>query len=187
MDVGLAQARQPLTTRSHYFEVEIVDPGEKCYIALGLARRDYPKNRHPGWSRGSVAYHADDGKIFHGSGVGDQFGPRCFEGDIMGCGIMFPRDYVLDGEDEMDDWDAADVQPKQGRVENLLYLNDEDEEEGDDPEQEHEGRKVMVFFTRNGKIIGRREVVVPAGGFYPTIGMLSSGEKVKVDLHPLSG
>uniref|UniRef100_A0A9J7XIM2 SPRY domain containing 3 n=1 Tax=Cyprinus carpio carpio TaxID=630221 RepID=A0A9J7XIM2_CYPCA len=144
MDVGLAQARQPLTTRSHYFEVEIVDPGEKCYIALGLARRDYPKNRHPGWSRGSVAYHADDGKIFHGSGVGDQFGPRCFEGDIMGCGIMFPRDYVLDYEDEMDDWDAADVRPKQGRVENLLYLNDEDEEEGDDPEQEHEGRKVML-------------------------------------------
>lgn len=46
--------------------------------------------------------------------------------------------------DEMDDWDAADVRPKQGRVENLLYLNDEDEEEGDDPEQEHEGRKVMV-------------------------------------------
>lgn len=39
MDVGLAQARQPLTTRSHYFEVEIVDSGEKCYIALGLARR----------------------------------------------------------------------------------------------------------------------------------------------------
>ncbi|GLD71293.1 SPRY domain-containing protein 3-like protein [Lates japonicus] len=59
MDVGLAQARQPLTTRCHYYEVEIVDAGEKCYIALGLARRDYPRNRHPGWSRGSVAYHAD--------------------------------------------------------------------------------------------------------------------------------
>ncbi|XP_078287455.1 SPRY domain-containing protein 3 isoform X5 [Rhinoraja longicauda] len=58
MDVGLAQARHSLSTRSHYFEVEIVDPGEKCYIALGLARKDYPKNRHPGWSRGSVAYHA---------------------------------------------------------------------------------------------------------------------------------
>lgn len=39
MDVGLAQARHPLTTRSHYFEVEIVDAGDKCYIALGLARR----------------------------------------------------------------------------------------------------------------------------------------------------
>lgn len=188
MDVGLAQARRPLSTRCHYFEVEIVDAGEKCYIALGLARRDYPKNRHPGWSRGSVAYHADDGKIFHGSGVGDPFGPRCFEGDIMGCGIMFPRDYILDSEDDSDDGDYFEVRPKQRRVQNVLYLNyDEDEEDGEEMEQEHEGRKVMVFFTRNGKIIGRREAVVPTGGFYPTIGMLSSGEKVKVDLHPLSG
>lgn len=42
----------------------------------------------------------DDGKIFHGSGVGDPFGPRCYKGDIMGCGIMFPRDYILDSEGE---------------------------------------------------------------------------------------
>ncbi|KAJ8403998.1 hypothetical protein AAFF_G00343480 [Aldrovandia affinis] len=188
MDVGLAQACRPLSTRSHYFEVEIVDGGEKCYIALGLARRDYPKNRHPGWSRGSVAYHADDGKIFHGSGVGDPFGPRCFEGDIMGCGIMFPRDYILDSEDDSDDGDYFEVRPKQRRVQNVLYQNDEEEEDdGEEMEQEHEGRKVMVFFTRNRKIIGKREALVPTGGFYPSIGMLSSGEKVKVDLHPLSG
>lgn len=45
----------------------------------------------------------------------------------------------------------------------------------------------QVFFTRNGKLMGRREMVVPPGGLYPTIGMLSNGEKVKVDLHPLSG
>ena len=43
----------------------------------------------------------DDGKLFHGSGVGDAFGPRCLRGDIMGCGIMFPRDYILDGEGEV--------------------------------------------------------------------------------------
>ncbi|XP_048379550.2 SPRY domain-containing protein 3 isoform X2 [Stegostoma tigrinum] len=149
MDVGLAQARHPLSTRSHYFEVEIVDPGEKCYIALGLARKDYPKNRHPGWSRGSVAYHAADSD-----------------------------DYV----------DAAEVKPKQRRVRNIMYFNDEDEEdEGEEMEQEYDGKKVTVFFTRNGKIIGRKEAPVPSGGFYPTIGMLSNGEKVKVDLHPLSG
>lgn len=41
---------------------------------------------------------ADDGKLFHGSGVGDPFGPRCFEGDVMGCGIMFPRDFCADGD-----------------------------------------------------------------------------------------
>ncbi|XP_041097626.1 SPRY domain-containing protein 3 isoform X1 [Polyodon spathula] len=200
LDVGLALARHPLSTRCHYFEVEIMDAGEKCYIALGLARRDYPKNRHPGWSRGSVAYHADDGKIFHGSGVGDPFGPRCFEGDVMGCGIMFPRDYILDSEEDSDDClNSMEVKPKQRRVQNVLYLNDagveeqeeeegeEEEEEGEEMEQEHHGKKVMVFFTRNGKIIGKREAVVPAGGFYPTIGMMSSGEKVGVDLHPLSG
>lgn len=39
MDVGLAQALQPLNTRFHYYELEITDAGEKCYIALGLARR----------------------------------------------------------------------------------------------------------------------------------------------------
>ncbi|XP_038867710.1 SPRY domain-containing protein 3-like isoform X2 [Salvelinus namaycush] len=144
---------------------------------------NYPKNRHPGWSRGSIAYHADDGKLFQGSGVGDAFGPRCFEGDVMGCGIMFPRDYILDSGDDSDDGDL-EVWPKQRRVQNELYMNDEDEEEDG---EEQEGSKVMVFFTRNGKVVGRREVAVPAGGFYPTIGMMSTGEKIRVDLHPLSG
>lgn len=187
MDVGLAQARQPLTTRCHYYEVEIVDAGEKCYIALGLARKDYPRNRHPGWSRGSVAYHADDGKVFHGSGVGDAFGPRCLKGDIMGCGIMFPRDYILDEEGDVDDWDRLEVRQGRAGVQNVLYLDDEEEEEEDGEEGEQEARKVTVFFTRNGKLMGRREMRVPPGGLFPTVGMLSSGEKVKVDLHPLSG
>ena len=40
------------------------------------------------------------------------------------------------------------------------------------------GDKVQVYFTRNGKIIGKKEVVLPKGGFYPTVGMMSSQEKV---------
>jgi hypothetical protein len=94
-DVGLAQAKTALCTRSHYFEIEIVDPGSSCYIAIGLARKDYPKDRHPGWNEGSIAYHADDGKVFMGSGSGDPFGPKCDKGDIMGCGVLFPRDFEL--------------------------------------------------------------------------------------------
>jgi len=39
IDVGLAQARHPLTTRYHYCELQIVEPGENCYVAIGLARR----------------------------------------------------------------------------------------------------------------------------------------------------
>ncbi|XP_054641966.1 SPRY domain-containing protein 3-like [Dunckerocampus dactyliophorus] len=182
VDVGLAQALRPLNTRFHYYELEIADAGEKCYIALGLARKDYPKNRHPGWSRGSIAYHADDGKLFQGSGVGDAFGPRCFAGDIMGCGIMFPRDFSHQGGDD-DGWDL-EVFPQPSDVQNDLYASDDDD---DDEGADLEGSKVTVFFTRNGKVVGRREVALPAGGFYPTIGMMSTGEKVRVDLHPLSG
>jgi hypothetical protein len=47
IDVGLAQARTPLCTRSHYFEIEIIDPGSNCYIAIGLARKDYPRCQIP--------------------------------------------------------------------------------------------------------------------------------------------
>jgi len=39
VDVGLAQARHALTTRYHYYELQIVEPGENCYVAIGLARR----------------------------------------------------------------------------------------------------------------------------------------------------
>ena len=49
------------------------------------------------------------------------------------------------------------------------------------------GVKVHIYFTRNGNIIGKREVRIPKGGFYPTVGMMSSEEKVRVDLRPLSG
>lgn len=85
--------------------------------------------------------------------------------------------------DEVDDWDF-DVPPKASEVQNDLYASNDDEE---DEREDMEGRKVTVFFTRNGKVVGRREVALPVGGLYPTIGMMSTGEKVRVDLHPLSG
>lgn len=49
------------------------------------------------------------------------------------------------------------------------------------------GKKVQVFFTRNGNTIGRREIVIPLGGFYPTVGMISLNEKVHLNLRPLTG
>ncbi|XP_024859278.1 SPRY domain-containing protein 3-like [Kryptolebias marmoratus] len=107
----------------------------------------------------------------------------------MGCCIMFPRDHSLDREGGLDDWDRLEGHPTQAGVQNVLYHDDEEEEEEEEVEveQEQEGRKVTVFFTRNGKLMGRQEMLVPPRGLYPTVGMLSSGEKVKVDLHPLSG
>ena len=43
--------------------------------------------------------------------------------------------------------------------------------------------KPIVFFTRNGEEIGSIEIpTVPKGGFFPTIGLGSEGEKVDVNL-----
>lgn len=38
-DVGVAQGKHPLSTRNHYFEIEIVEPGQHCYIAIGLIHK----------------------------------------------------------------------------------------------------------------------------------------------------
>ena len=215
IDVGLAQAKSSISTRNHYFEIEIVDPGASCYIAIGLARRDYPKNRHPGWNRGSIAYHADDGKVFVGSGVGSEFGPRCHKGDVMGCGILFPRNYECksDSEEELEqqtrqqeDKDPAasplPLQPLEdaefvrlasaaiddgvGAAMGIPESGDEDEYWWTDHDSTS-GVKVQIYFTRNNKVIGTKEIRIPKGGFYPTIGMMSAKEKVRVDLKPLSG
>ncbi|KAL4224836.1 hypothetical protein ACF0H5_015532 [Mactra antiquata] len=184
-DVGLAQAKHPLDTMNHYFEIEIIDPGESCYIAIGVARRNYPKDRHPGWNRGSIAYHADDGKIFVGSGIGAPFGPRCHKGDVMGCGIMFPPDY----DSEVD----SDLSPDENEcpefIDEPYHSSDSEDEDlwGPGNKDFETGTEVQIFFTRNGKIIGYKQISIPKGGFYPTVGMLSSCEKVRVDLRPLTG
>ncbi|KAG8195429.1 hypothetical protein JTE90_013886 [Oedothorax gibbosus] len=195
IDVGLAQAKYPLDTTHHYFEIEILDPGENCYIAIGLARKDYPKCRHPGWNKGSIAYHADDGKIFVGSGVGDPFGPPCHKGDIMGCGILFPRDFVC-----FFDWDPGSSENSAPSSLQLEFEDDLSRPHSESEEEEPSWKEkenmegipgcptcIQVFFTRNGKTVGQKDACIPKGGFYPTIGMLSDNERVKVDLHPLTG
>jgi len=232
IDVGLAQAKNPITTRHHYFEIEIVDPGVSCYIAIGLARRDYPRNRHPGWNKGSIAYHADDGKVFVGSGVGGHFGPRCTKGDVMGCGVLFPKGYQCksDSDEELEQqskthhivnletgvvgpatrsnekevteavFSAGSRQPGRDYVEceerdvDLPseegaddLLSDSEEDWWTDHARRESGVKVQIFFTRNSKFIGKKDTTIPRGGFYPTVGMMSCKERVRVDLRPLSG
>lgn len=202
--------------------------------------QEYPHTSHPGWNKGSIAYHADDGKIFMGNGGGDPFGPRCHRGDVMGCGIIFPRDYTdaqkkssVPKQVESFSEDAAASELSDQEEEEDLELFDSDEEDSNGivlqdinraeqlarhiaqgfpihpqgiirrgPRYEVVNRKqgerkgeddvesgpgVQVFFCRNGSMIGSKEISIPKGGFFPTVGMLSTAEKVRVDLHPFSG
>lgn len=96
-----AMADAPAQTgkkKSIYFEVEIKSlgrgrKGEECSLALGYCAMPYPTWRMPGWERGSLAIHSDDGCRY----VNDTWGGKDFtkpfkEGDTVGLGMTFsPR------------------------------------------------------------------------------------------------
>uniref|UniRef100_A0AAV2M0U3 B30.2/SPRY domain-containing protein n=1 Tax=Knipowitschia caucasica TaxID=637954 RepID=A0AAV2M0U3_KNICA len=88
-EVGCYVAGVPLSKENFYFEVTIVDTGVRGTIAVGLVPKFYRVDHQPGWLPHSVAYHADNGKLYNGNPVGQQFGPKCSHGDRIGCGINF--------------------------------------------------------------------------------------------------
>ena len=72
-----------------YFEVQILKLNpRRGGVAIGFAVPPYPYFRLPGWERGSLAVHGDDGHRF----VNDAFGGRDFtkpfkNGEVVGIGI----------------------------------------------------------------------------------------------------
>lgn len=48
-------------------------------------------------------------------------------------------------------------------------------------------KTITVYFTKNGEEVGETECAVPSGGFYPVVAMLSRGEKIRVNLKPITG
>ncbi|KAG9353476.1 hypothetical protein JZ751_018078 [Albula glossodonta] len=86
-EVGCYVAPRPLSKGNCYFEVTIMDTGVRGMIAVGLVPQYYKLDHQPGWLPHSIAYHADDGKLYNGNTVGQQFGPKCNRGDRIGCGI----------------------------------------------------------------------------------------------------
>lgn len=61
-------------------------------VGVGLAHKNYV-NMQPGWDRGSVGYHGDDGSLFAGlSHSGFPFGPTWQDGDSVECGLTLSGD-----------------------------------------------------------------------------------------------
>ena len=84
---------QTETPKTIYFEVKIKDLGHstnESAIALGYCAVPYPTWRLPGWQRGSLAVHSDDGRRY----VSDADGGRDFtasfkSGETIGLGVTF--------------------------------------------------------------------------------------------------
>jgi hypothetical protein len=119
-------AHSPLTTNQKhtiYYEVAIL-PSSRSEISLGLGfvGLPYPPFRLPGWERGSLGVHGDDGHRY----VNDKWGGRDFtrpfkRGETVGIGMIFSR------KSSGEELPAYGDQNGAGRIE------------------------VEVFFTRNGK------------------------------------
>ncbi|KAI0127067.1 SPRY domain-containing protein [Xylariales sp. AK1849] len=85
-------AHSPLATqrkKTVYYEVNILkDSAHEVVLALGFSAPPYPAFRLPGWHRGSLAVHGDDGSKF----INDRWGGRAFttpfkRGETVGIGM----------------------------------------------------------------------------------------------------
>ena len=91
---AFADAPRP-TSKTIYYEIKVNNFGDargddESSIALGYCAMPYPTWRLPGWERGSLAIHGDDGRKY----VNDTWGGKDFTspfrvGDTLGLGMTF--------------------------------------------------------------------------------------------------
>lgn len=78
-------------SKTIYFEVRVHGrPGNSINVALGFVAQPYPAFRLPGWNRGSLGIHGDDGHKY----VNDMWGGHEFTapfqgGQTLGIGMTF--------------------------------------------------------------------------------------------------
>lgn len=69
-----------------YFEVEVVNGGQDCSIAVGFAGEDVPLSKLPGYDPHSYGYHAGDGQMCSAfAKISAAFGPQYGQGDVIGA------------------------------------------------------------------------------------------------------
>lgn len=91
-DVGAVQANRAF---SHnvligYFEMTIINQGERACMAIGLSNTDFKNTRHPGWEPGSYGYHGEDGRKFMNHSRGEPYAVKFGAvDDVIGCGLNF--------------------------------------------------------------------------------------------------
>ncbi len=209
-DVGIAQANFRIDKQNHYFEMDIVSSGKKGWLAIGLAVPNYPLHRHPGWNKGSIGFHADNGHIYKERGHGEPFGTSCTDGDTMGCGVVF---FSSDSDDTYPST-RPDSDVDSDTQSDPSFSDFTDEDEDDDFSDDSFGRGLMpqrglnraghvmgpskgidksgatkckVYFTKNGERVGVTDFYLPLVGLYPIVAMMTPGEKLKVNFRPLTG
>ncbi|KAK0708034.1 hypothetical protein B0H67DRAFT_636649 [Lasiosphaeris hirsuta] len=89
----VVREHNPLATgqaKTVYYEVAVglQGAGDVC-LALGFAALPYPSFRLPGWNRGSLAVHGDDGHRYVNDQCGKSFTEPFRRGETYGIGMVF--------------------------------------------------------------------------------------------------
>jgi hypothetical protein len=113
----LRPLRNPDGTESSvlYYEVTLLSDGEQhlSSASLGLGTRSSRGERTPGWERGCIGWHGDDGRLYCAGrlGNGTEYGPQWKAGDVLGCGLNRATKtvfFVRNGE-RLREIDVADI------------------------------------------------------------------------------
>jgi hypothetical protein len=118
------------SSKTIYYETRVLRMrGEDAAVAVGYAGKPYPGWRLPGWHRGSIGVHGDDGRRFVNDSFGGiEFVGRFKEGETVGIGMRFALEmgkvevfFTRDGKVEGQWWvdEERDAERDDGGVEGL--------------------------------------------------------------------
>lgn len=159
--------------RSVYFEVVLPkDLGRDSGVGIGFVALPYPAFRMPGWHRGSLAVHSDDGHKY----VNDRWGGNDFVKPwgmkgVVGIGMTF----------------SSSSSSVSGESSSSGSTKGKGKEAGGG------GLDLEVFFTRNGKVESRWDVneerdqkrdLEPVGvqGFHDLVAAVGSFDKAEFEV-----
>ena len=91
-DIGTFRTARPLDPAGGTFEVKIVNTGERNCIAVGVCHQGYPPGTLPGWKETSVAFHTDEGSLFHSSDDPEALNLPCQPGDSIRFSLFLQPD-----------------------------------------------------------------------------------------------
>ncbi|KAK4144795.1 putative spry domain-protein, partial [Dichotomopilus funicola] len=135
------QHNNPSPTTTIYYEIQLhpspANPGvgDIC-IALGFTALPYPSFRMPGWHRGSLAVHGDDGHRFTNDRWGGKELTKPFRaGERLGLGMTFRRSHAqsYSGGNGRRAVEVEVFLTRQGREERRWDLHEETDNEQDLP------------------------------------------------------
>ena len=135
-NVGAVRSSNPIpsTCNIYYFEITVLNAGEDGAIGIGLTGVGSRVGQMPGWAKGTIGYHGDNGLVYSNTKLnkkGEDYGPTFGKDDVVGCGID-------------------------------LYSS-------------------TVFFTLNGLSFGIAKSNLPDKLWYPTVGLHSANERIKIN------